>query len=108
MMLQVQTSIDRSLLDARWRSSFGRTGEPHRFEDALPIGTHVRADCGCRTLAADRKIRVDGKSGLYSGLRLFQRAEQSQGSGKIEVCSGIIAIGLDAVAQPRDGFRIGT
>src|SRR5215471_7723846 len=46
--------------------------------------------------AADGKAWVERKSGLRSGSRLIQRAEQAQSSGKRKLGGRMIAVGLNA------------
>ncbi|SRR5579871_5064121 len=39
--------------------------------------------------------------------RLIQRAETCKGGGQVEMCDGIISVGLQAPAQPHDRFGLG-
>ncbi len=53
------------------------------------------------------KLGSSASPALRGGPRLVQRAELRQGGGEMEMREGIIAVGLDASAQPSDRFGIG-
>jgi hypothetical protein len=82
-------------------------GQAHALIDTLAFGEVSRIAARSTALeATDREPWVKCKSRLGGSPRLIQTAEQRQGSGKVEMREGKIAVGLDAAAQPGDRFGV--